>query len=125
MKKLTPKQARFVDEYMVDLNATQAAIRAGYSKKTARVIGGENLLKPALAEAITIAKEKLSQSTSWDAHFVREQMKEVLAECRGTNQNAVAAGLLNTMSKCEGMQSDNLKIDGRSNISFNIKTGKK
>ncbi len=41
---LTPKQQRFVAEYLVDLNATQAAIRAGYSTKTAQQIGAENLL---------------------------------------------------------------------------------
>ena len=44
--KLTPKQVRFVQEYLIDLNAAQAAIRAGYSAKTARVIGHENLTKP-------------------------------------------------------------------------------
>ncbi len=43
---LTPKQQRFVEEYLTDLNATQAAIRAGYSAKTAEVIGYENLRKP-------------------------------------------------------------------------------
>ena len=43
MARLTPKQARFVEEYLVDLNATQSAIRAGYSKKTARQTGAENL----------------------------------------------------------------------------------
>ena len=41
--KLTAKQIRFVDEYMIDFNATQAAIRAGYKAKTAHVIGAENL----------------------------------------------------------------------------------
>ena len=50
--KLTQKQQRFCDEYLIDLNATQAAIRAGYSEKTARVIGQENLLKPAIKEYI-------------------------------------------------------------------------
>lgn len=45
-RKLTPKQKRFCDEYLIDLNATQAAIRAGYSKKTAYSIGQENLKKP-------------------------------------------------------------------------------
>lgn len=43
--KLTPKQKRFVEEYLVDCNATQAAIRAGYSPKTAYSIGQENLKK--------------------------------------------------------------------------------
>ena len=45
-EKLTFKQRKFVIEYMKDLNATQAAIRAGYSKKTARIIASENLTKP-------------------------------------------------------------------------------
>jgi len=44
MAKLTEKQRRFVEEYLIDLNATQAAIRAGYSVKTAAVIGAENLI---------------------------------------------------------------------------------
>ena len=50
--KLTAKQAKFVEEYMVDLNATQADIRAGYSQKTAQAIGSENLRKPLVAAAI-------------------------------------------------------------------------
>lgn len=49
---LTDKQKRFCDEYLVDCNATQAAIRAGYSKKTAHAIGDENLRKPAIRACI-------------------------------------------------------------------------
>lgn len=49
---LTPKQVLFVEEYLVDLNATQAAIRAGYSEKTAGRIGAENIQKPVIQEAI-------------------------------------------------------------------------
>ena len=52
MAGLTDKQRKFCDEYLVDLNATQAAIRAGYSKKTANVIGHENLTKPYIREYI-------------------------------------------------------------------------
>lgn len=52
MEKMTAKQQRFCDEYLIDLNATQAAIRAGYSKKTAAVIGVENLKKPNIKEYI-------------------------------------------------------------------------
>lgn len=51
-KKLTPKQQRFCDEYLIDMNATQAAIRAGYSEKTAGVIANENLKKPNVREYI-------------------------------------------------------------------------
>lgn len=55
---LTARQQRFVDEYLTDLNATQAAIRAGYSAKTATVIASENLCKPNIAAAIQSAREK-------------------------------------------------------------------
>lgn len=52
MANMTPKQQRFCDEYLIDLNATQAAIRAGYSEKTAAVIATENLRKPNIKEYI-------------------------------------------------------------------------
>ena len=48
--KMTNKQRRFCEEYLIDLNATQAAIRSGYSKKTAHKIGTENLQKPVIRE---------------------------------------------------------------------------
>jgi len=49
---LTPRQQRFIQEYAVDLNGTQAAIRAGYSPKTARSIASENLQRPAVKMAV-------------------------------------------------------------------------
>lgn len=55
---LTAKQERFVSEYLVDLNATQAAIRAGYSEKTARSIGVENLTKPDIQTEIQKALDE-------------------------------------------------------------------
>ena len=61
MAKLTPRQQRFCDEYLIDLNATQAAIRAGYSEKTAKQIGQQNLTKVDLKNYIQermAAKEK-------------------------------------------------------------------
>lgn len=61
MSGLTDKQARFVDEYLIDLNATQAAIRAGYSQKTAEQLGYQLLQKPAVAEEIEARREKLAQ----------------------------------------------------------------
>lgn len=59
-KKLTKKQQLFVNEYLIDLNATQAAIRAGYSVESARDIGCENLTKPNIQQAI--AKEMAERS---------------------------------------------------------------
>ncbi len=60
---MTPKQASFVAEYLVDLNATQAAIRAGYSPKTAGQIGDENLKKPEIAAALQEAMKAREQRT--------------------------------------------------------------
>lgn len=60
-KQLTAKQERFVEEYLIDLNATQAAIRAGYSKKTARDIGYENLTKPDIRAAIVEKRKEISK----------------------------------------------------------------
>lgn len=53
MANMTTKQKRFCDEYLIDLNATQAAIRAGYSKKTANRIATENLSKPVIKDYIS------------------------------------------------------------------------
>lgn len=58
---LTPKQAAFVDEYLVDLNATQAAIRAGYSEKNAHKIASELLGKTGVAAAIRAAQLERSE----------------------------------------------------------------
>lgn len=62
-KKLTKKQQLFIDEYLIDLNATQAAIRAGYSVDSARDIGCENLTKPNIQEAIARAMAERSKRT--------------------------------------------------------------
>lgn len=57
-KKLTDKQERFCLEYVIDFNATQAAIRSGYSEKTAQMISSENLSKPIIQERIQELKAK-------------------------------------------------------------------
>ncbi len=72
--KLTPKQQRFIDEYLIDLNATQAAIRAGYSPRTARAIACENLAKPDIQEAIAGAKRERSEATKIDAEWVLREL---------------------------------------------------
>lgn len=61
--KLTDKQKRFVEEYLVDLNATQAAIRAGYSEQTGYSIGQRLLKKVEVQEAIQQAQNKRSERT--------------------------------------------------------------
>jgi phage terminase small subunit len=74
MSPLTPKQAAFVAEYLVDLNATQAAIRAGYSAKTAEVIGHQNLRKPQIAEALEQAIAARAAEVKVSAHEVLDEL---------------------------------------------------
>lgn len=78
---MTPKQERFVAEYLVDLNATQAAIRAGYSEKTAGAIGDENLKKPVIAAAVAAAKLARSEETKIDAAYVLRQAVKLHERC--------------------------------------------
>src|SRR5580700_11370390 len=75
--KLTPKQARFVQEYLIDLNAAQAAIRAGYSAKTARVIGHENLTNPDIAAAIEKAMAERAERTRLTADWVVDELRKL------------------------------------------------
>ncbi len=79
--KLTPKQQRFIDEYLIDLNATQAAIRAGYSPNCAGQIGEENLKKPQIAAAVAKAKRERSEATKVDAEWVLRQAVELHRRC--------------------------------------------
>lgn len=60
---LNARQTRFVQEYLIDLNATQAAIRAGYSEKTAYSVGHENLSKPEISKAIAEAQQERAERT--------------------------------------------------------------
>lgn len=77
MKKLTAKQQRFVDEYLVDLNASAAARRAGYSERTARAIGDENLTKPDIQAAIAAAMNARSERTKVTSDRVLQRMVEI------------------------------------------------
>lgn len=76
MKQLTPKQEWFIREYLRDLNATQAAIRAGYSRRTARSIAQENLTKPDIQEAIQEAMVMREKRTEVTQDYVIEKLIE-------------------------------------------------
>ena len=72
--KFAPKQSRFVQEYLIDLNATQAAIRAGYSVKTADVQGPRLLGNVGIAAAIAEGQQKLSEKTGITQERVLEEL---------------------------------------------------
>lgn len=115
--KLTAKQSRFAEEYLIDLNATQAAIRAGYSAKTARQAGAENLSKPNIASAVAEGAEKRVQKAEVTAHDVISGLyREATREGDGSSHSArvSAWGLLGKYHK---LFTDRIEADVSGEIS--------
>lgn len=83
---MTAKQRRFCDEYLIDLNATQAAIRAGYSKKTARKIGQENLTKQDIRQYIDARMAEKESELIADQN---EVLRYLTAVMRGESRSSV------------------------------------
>jgi phage terminase small subunit len=75
--KLTDKQQRFCEEYLIDLNATQAAIRAGYSEKTGASIGAENLIKPEIQNYISELQQKRCERTKITSDMVLQELGKI------------------------------------------------
>ncbi len=80
-KKLTPKQQCFIEEYLIDLNAAQSAIRAGYSEKTAKQQASRLLTNVDVAAAVAKAKRERSEATKIDAEWVLKQAVELHLRC--------------------------------------------
>ena len=74
---MTDKQKKFCDEYLIDLNATQAAMRAGYSKKTAYSIGDENLRKPELQAYIQKRQKEGQERAEITRGDIIDQLKSI------------------------------------------------
>ncbi len=89
-KKMTPKQKRFCEEYLVDLNATQAAIRAGYTTNRADAIGYENLRKPVIADEIARMKYRQSQRTQITADYVLKTIDNEMRRCADDPEHAAS-----------------------------------
>ncbi len=81
MVELTDKQRKFVSEYLVDLNATQAAIRAGYSEKTAGSMAQKLVAKSAVQEAIRSAQAQREKRTLITVDYVVSSLREVAERC--------------------------------------------
>ena len=121
-KALTKKQDLFCQEYLVDLNATQAAIRAGYSAKTAHVIGQENLTKPVIAAAVQTymnarAKriERKADDVLKDLQLVKADAMKQVIDKDGNSLMANHAGALKAL-ELEGrhlkMFTDKMEVTG-------------
>lgn len=92
---MTDKQQRFCDEYLIDLNQTQAAIRAGYSKKTAYSIGNEILKKPEIQEYI---KKRMAEKEEALIAKQDEVLKTLTAVMRREKPECVVVTLKNKKS---------------------------
>lgn len=107
-KKLTHKQARFIEEYLIDLNATQAAIRAGYSPKTAEKIGHENRRKPEIKKLIDEAMKSRSEKTGRTALDVIEDIQRVTREAWDAGDHKTALKGLELEGKHRGAFTERL-----------------
>jgi len=102
-RKLTDKQSMFCKEYIIDLNATQAAIRAGYSENTARQTGSENMTKPYIIAEV----QRLMDKRSEKADITAESILNDILDTRDTCKN-------NMMLMTEfGMKLDTTAVNGR------------
>jgi len=111
--KLTAKQAAFVAEYLIDLNATQAAIRAGYSEKTANVIGPENLAKPCISEAIAEVQGKRFKRLEVTADSLVIELEEARANAIASNQNSAAVAATMGKAKLLGIGMEKVELTGK------------
>jgi phage terminase small subunit len=96
MNELTTKQDRFVENYVIDFNASRAAVSAGYSERTARSIASELLTKPDIRSAIKLHLEKLSTET-----FINREMilTGLLKEAMDRGERSTSASRVSAWDK--------------------------
>lgn len=109
MGKMTPRQRRFIDEYLIDLNATQAAIRAGYSQRTAYSIGEENLKKPEISQAIEAAQASRAARVAVSQDEVLEGIRRNTRASEEVQDYRTALRGYELLGKHLGMFSDKVK----------------
>lgn len=110
-RKLTPKQREFVQEYLVDLNATQAAIRAKYSVKTASRIGPELLGKTWIRDAIAEEQKKRAEKVGRTAEDVLRDIQAVTKSAIDSGDTKNALKGLELEGKHLGMFTDKVKTE--------------
>lgn len=96
---MTPKQERFVQEYLIDLNATQAAARAGYSPKTSNEQGARLLANASIAGAVQKALAERSERVRIDADWVLARAVELHARCVSENDRTNERQTLDLIGK--------------------------
>ena len=115
-KKLKPKQQRFVDEYLIDLNATQAAIRTGYSEKTAGQIGHELLKKPEIAIALQKAHKRHAERIGVTVDSLTAEYEEARTLAAQNAQSASMVSATTGKAKLHGLVTDKQETDVKGEI---------
>lgn len=100
---LNDKQTAFVREYLVDFNATQAAIRAGYSKRTAGSQAHDLLKKPEIQAALSEGQKRLAEVTETEAEWVRRRLKEEATDYTGFASHSARIRALELLGKINGI----------------------
>ena len=118
MPKLTPKQEQFCREYLIDLNATQAAIRAGYSEKTANAQAGRLLVNVSVAERIAELKQERVEKVARTAQDVLNDIISVTAQARDEGDLKTALKGLELQGKHLGMFTDKLQTEHSGGINI-------
>lgn len=98
-KKLTAKQEMFCREYLIDLNGTQAAVRAGYSVNAANEIAAENLAKPSIQKYLALLKEKRQEATKITAEWVLKEAEECYHALKKQNAHKDALKALDLIGR--------------------------
>ena len=132
-EKLTQKQQRFVDEYIISGNATQAAIKAGYSKRSAQQTGAENLLKPVIkseldrrnAEIKSAKTADMQEAMEYLASVMRGEQTESVATAKGIYDNVPVSAkdrikAAELIGKRHGAWTDKKEISGNMNIDIGM-----
>ena len=115
-KGLTNKQEKFCDEYMIDLNATQAAMRAGYSNKTANEQGAQLLAKLSIKARIQELSNKIAVKTEITQEEVIESLKTARTGAEEAKQFSAAIRATELLGKHLGMFTDRIKVDNELTI---------
>lgn len=104
--KLTPKQAAFVREYLVDRNGTQAAIRAGYSKKTANITASKLLTKANIKDAVDKGEEKHAERCAVTIETITQELESDRQLARDLSQPSAAITASMGIAKLHGLVID-------------------
>tara|TARA_R110000868_G_scaffold112527_4_gene303022 strand:+ start:470 stop:880 length:411 start_codon:yes stop_codon:yes gene_type:complete len=114
-KKLTPKQAKFVECYLANgMNGRQACIDAGYSEKTAHTQANENLTKPYIQEAISEAQSKDSEKLNITRESLLKDIQGIMEDATKDSQHSVSMKGIELMAKMLGLnEPDKIDIQGQ------------